>query len=205
MSCKNGKPDHLGHRFRVIHNMIDKYFQKNREAGRACNLTRAQCGAIHYFYDHREEDIFQKDFEAEFSISGATATNILKVLEREKLIERIPMKVILKCVQLIQEDKVSIGVFPEGYTSKDGKLHPFRSGAFKIAQKTQVPIVVCTIQNTRDIFKNLAHFRHTDVELHLVEVIPPEAYQGMTTVELSNLVYEKMIADLGERFRYTEV
>ena len=92
MSCKNGKPDHLGHRFRVIHNMIDKYFQKNREAGRACNLTRAQCGAIHYFYDHREEDIFQKDFEAEFSISGATATNILKVLEREKLIERIPMK-----------------------------------------------------------------------------------------------------------------
>ena len=86
MSCKNGKPDHLGHRFRVIHNMIDKYFQKNREAGRACNLTRAQCGAIHYFYDHREEDIFQKDFETEFSISGATATNILKVLEREKLI-----------------------------------------------------------------------------------------------------------------------
>ena len=92
MSCKNGKPDHLGHRFRVIHTMIDKYFQKNREAGRACNLTRAQCGAIHYFYDHREEDIFQKDFETEFSISGATATNILKVLEREKLIERIPMK-----------------------------------------------------------------------------------------------------------------
>ena len=65
--------------------------------------------------------------------------------------------------------------------------------------------MVCTIQNTRDIFKNLAHFRHTDVELHLVEVIPPEAYQGMTTVELGNLVYEKMIADLGERFRYTEV
>ena len=92
MCCKNGKPDHLGHRFRVIHNMIDKYFQKNREADIACNLTRVQCGAIHYFYDHREEDIFQKDFEAEFSISGATATNILKVLEREKLIERIPMK-----------------------------------------------------------------------------------------------------------------
>ena len=124
-------------------------------------------------------------------------------LDREN--NRQALKVILKCVQLIQEDKVSIGVFPEGYTSKDGKLHPFRSGAFKIAQKTQVPIVVCTIQNTRDIFKNLAHFRHTDVELHLVEVIPPEAYQGMTTVELSNLVYEKMIADLGERFRYTEV
>ena len=37
-----------------------------------------------------------------------------------------------------------------------------------------------------------------------VEVIPPDAYQGMTTVELSDMVYEKMIADLGESFRYTE-
>ncbi len=123
-------------------------------------------------------------------------------LDREN--NRQALKVILKCVQLIQEDKVSIGVFPEGYTSKDGLLHPFRSGAFKIAQKTKVPIVVCTIQNTREIFHNLAHFRHTDVELHLVDVIQPEAYQGMTTVELGNLVYEKMIADLGERFRYIE-
>ena len=118
--------------------------------------------------------------------------------------DRQALKVILKCIQLIKADQVSVGVFPEGYTSKDGLLHPFRPGVFKIAQKTKVPIVVCTIQNTRDIFKNLAHFRHTDVELHLVEVIPPETYQGMTTVELSNLVYEKMIADLGENFRYAQ-
>ena len=56
MSCKNGKPDHLGHRFRVIHNMIDKYFQKNREAGRACNLTRAQCGACLLYTSDAADD-----------------------------------------------------------------------------------------------------------------------------------------------------
>ena len=83
-------------------------------------------------------------------------------------------------------------------------MHPFRPGVFKIAQKTGVPIVVCTIQNTREIFKNLRHLRHTDVELHLVDVIPPESYAGMNTVALSDMVYEKMIADLGENFRYTE-
>lgn len=118
--------------------------------------------------------------------------------------DRQALKTILKCIQLIKDDEVSIGVFPEGYTSRDGKVHPFRPGAFKIAQKTGVPIVVCTIQNTRAIFKNLARLKKTDVELHLVDVIQPEELKGKTTVEISDMVYERMIADLGEEFRYVE-
>ena len=120
-------------------------------------------------------------------------------IDREN--DRAALKTILKCISLIKEDKVSIGVFPEGYTSKDGKLHHFRPGAFKIAQKTGVPIVVCTIRNTKEIFKNLAKLKKTDVELHLVEVIPPEEIKGLSTVEVSDRVYECMIADLGEEFR----
>ena len=120
-------------------------------------------------------------------------------LDREN--DRAALKTILKCIQLIKEDKVSIGIFPEGYTSRDGKLHHFRSGAFKIDQKANVPIVVCTIQNTRPIFKNLAKLKKTDVELHLVDVIPAEELKGKTTVEIADRVYEMMIGDLGEGFR----
>ena len=127
---------------------------------------------------------------------------LCQTLDRDN--DRQALKVILKCIQLIKEDEVSIGVFPEGYTSKDNKLHHFRSGVFKIAQKTGVPIVVCTIQNTRQIFKNLAKLKRTDVELHLVDVIPPERYQDMTTVEISDMVYDMMLNDLGEKFRPTE-
>jgi len=115
--------------------------------------------------------------------------------------DREALKTILKCIQLIKDDEVSIGIFPEGYTSKDGFLHPFRPGAFKIAQKTKVPIVVCTIQGTRGLIPNMLHLRRTDVQLHLVEVIQPESYQGLSTVQLSDLVHEKMLADLGEVFR----
>lgn len=120
-------------------------------------------------------------------------------IDREN--DRAALKTILKCIQLLKEDKCSIGVFPEGYTSKDGKLHHFRPGVFKIAQKANVPIVVCTIQNTRPIFKNLRKLKKTDVELHLVEVIPPEEIKGLSTVEVSEKVYACMIADLGEEFR----
>ena len=65
-----------------------------------------------------------------------------------------------------------------------------------------MPIVVCTIRGTREIFKNLKHLRRTDVDFHLVEVIPPEGYAGMNTVELGEMIYEKMIGDLGEEFRF---
>ena len=123
-------------------------------------------------------------------------------IDREN--DRAALKTIIKCTQLIKEDKVSIGVFPEGYTSKDCKLHPFRPGVFKIAQKTNVPIVVCTIRNTRMIFKNLKKLKHTDVELHLVDVIPAEELKGKTTVEISDMVYEMMISDLGEETRFVE-
>ena len=51
------------------------------------------------------------------------------------------------------------------------------------------------------IFKNLAKLKKTDVELHLTDVIMPEEYKGMSTVEFSDCVYERMIADLGEDFR----
>ena len=120
-------------------------------------------------------------------------------IDREN--DRSALKTILKCISLLKEDKCSIGVFPEGYTSKDGKLHHFRPGVFKIAQKANVPIVVCTIRNTRPIFKNLKKLKKTDVDLHLVEVIPPEEFKGLSTVEISDRVYECMIADLGGEFR----
>lgn len=110
--------------------------------------------------------------------------------------DREALRTIQNCIRLLREDEVSIAVFPEGYTSKDGTLHPFRPGVFKIAQRGKVPIAVCTVRGTRQILGNLRHLRRTDVELHLVAVIPPEDYAGMTAVQISSLVWEKMSADL---------
>ena len=167
-----------------------------------CNhLFIADPGIVLHCFKKSQLAFLTKKENYRLPFIGAFMHKILcQPIDREN--DRQALRSILKCIQLIKEDKVSVCAFPEGYTSKDGKLHPFRPGVFKIAQKTNVPIVVCTIQNTREIFKNLKHFGHTDVELHLVEVIPPESYAGMNTVALSDMVYEKMIADLGEDFRY---
>ena len=118
-----------------------------------------------------------------------------QLINREN--DREALKTILTCVRLIREDQVSIAVFPEGYTSMDGKLHPFRSGVFKIAQKTKVPIVVCTLQNTNKVFKNIVRLKKTDVHLHLLGVLQPEQLEGMTTVDIGNMVHAMMAQDLG--------
>ena len=67
-----------------------------------------------------------------------------------------------------------------------------------------MPIVVCTLKNTKQIFRNLRKLKKTDVELHLVDVIPAEELKGKNTVEIGEMVYEMMIADMGEAFRYIQ-
>ena len=188
----------------VLVRLHTKGLEKTPKEGRfllVCNhLFIADPGVLLHCFRKSQLAFVTKKENLKLPIIAPIMHKILcQPIDREN--DRSALKTILKCISLIKEDKVSIGVFPEGYTSKDGKLHPFRPGVFKIAQKTGVPIVVCTIQNTRMIFKNLAKLKKTDVELHLVDVIQPEEIKGRSTVEVADRVYEMMISDLGEDFR----
>ena len=111
--------------------------------------------------------------------------------------DREALKTILKCIQIIKEDKASIAVFPEGGIKGGNVLHPFRHGVFKIAQRTQVPVVVCTLWGTQDVFHNGLRLKPTHVDFHVLGVIQPEEYQGLTAVELGKMAYSMMAEDLG--------
>lgn len=111
--------------------------------------------------------------------------------------DREALKTILNCIRLIKEEDASVAVFPEGYVSMDKKLHPLRHGVFKIAQRAEVPIVVCTLRNTHHILSNLKKLKPTDVHLHLVGVIPAAELKGVTAVQIGERVYSMMAEDLG--------
>ena len=64
-----------------------------------------QCATLHYLRCHKEEDVFQKDLEAAFSISGATVTNILKVMEKDGLIIRVPVEKDARLKKLMMTEK----------------------------------------------------------------------------------------------------
>ena len=139
--------------------------------------------------------ISKRENNTMFLVGKAMHKLMCQLINREN--DREALKTIITCIRMIQEDQVSVAVFPEGYTSMDGLLHPFRSGVFKIAQKAKVPIVVCTLQNTNKVFKNAKKLKPTDVHLHLLDVIQPEAFEGVTTVELGNRIHAMMAEDLG--------
>ena len=111
--------------------------------------------------------------------------------------DREALKTILKCIEIIKEDKASIAVFPEGGIRGGNVLHPFRHGVFKIALRTQVPIVVCTLWGTQNVLHNGLRLKPTDVDFHVLGVVQPEQIKGKTAVEVGHLVHAMMAEDLG--------
>lgn len=119
--------------------------------------------------------------------------------------DREALKCILKCISLIKEDKASVAVFPEGWVSLDRKLHPFRPGVFKIAQKAKVPVVVCTLRDTYTVMGKVKKLQRADVHLHLVGIIPAEELESVTTVDIAHRVHDMMAKDLGPELVLQEV
>lgn len=150
---------------------------------------------LHYFRKSQITFISKKENQDMFLVGKVMHKIQCQLMNREN--DREALKTILKCIDIIKEDKASVAVFPEGYIKPDHKLHHFRSGVFKIAQRTKVPIVVCTLQNSQHVFHNGLRLKPTSVTLHLADVIQPEQYEGMGTVEIGNMVYEIMARDLG--------
>lgn len=111
--------------------------------------------------------------------------------------DREALKTILKCIQIIKEDRASVAVFPEGYIRPNRKLHPFRPGVFKIAQKAKVPIVVCTLRDTHKVLGKVLKLQKAEVHLHLLGVIAAEELEGVTTVDVAQRVHSMMAEDLG--------
>lgn len=61
--------------------------------------------AISYFYQNRDKDIFQKDFEKNFSIRGSTASKILKTMEQKELIQRVSVSNDARCKKIVLTEK----------------------------------------------------------------------------------------------------
>ncbi len=127
----------------------------------------------------------------------AKAMHRLDCLPIDRENDRAAALTIIKAIKNIKEGRTSIAIFPEGYVSKSCELLPLRNGCFKVATKAKVPIVVCVVNNTRQIPKNIFR-RKTVVEFRLLDVIYPEQFENMTTVEIGDMVHKLMESGLEE-------
>ena len=169
-----------------------------------CNhLSDIDPGILMHCFPKSQLAFIGKKETKNMPIIGPVMQKLLcQFINRENV--REALKTILMCIQIVKEDKASIGVFPEGYVSLDGKLRHFRGGVFKIAQKANVPVVVCTLRDSKKAMDRLLKLKSSETEVHLVEVISAEEVKSMSTVELGERIYESMISDLGEKYRTDE-
>ena len=84
------RDENVGYKLRLLHNQLHNHIEHQKEKNEYLigDLTRMQRFTIGFMYRHSEEEIYQRDIEAEFAISRATASNMLSVMERKGLIKR---------------------------------------------------------------------------------------------------------------------
>lgn len=102
---------------------------------------------------------------------------------------RAAVKSLRAAVTQIQKGKPVV-IFPEGGTSADGAIHPFKGGGFFLATQSGVDVVPVTVLGTRQILLPDTY----DVKSGNVEVIigKPISSRGLTYDELAARTYEVM-------------
>ena len=71
----------IGYKVRLLHNQIHKNMEAKRMENED-NLTGMQRWTLGFLKDHSDCEVYQKDIEEAFSISRATASNMLGVIKR---------------------------------------------------------------------------------------------------------------------------
>lgn len=150
---------------------------------------------LHYFPKKQFTFVAKRETRDMFFVNKFLPMLLCPLINREN--DREALKAILRCIKLLKEDIVSVGIFPEGRICPERKLQHLKPGVFKIAQKANVPIVVCTLQNTHHVVSNLLKGKSTDVHMHLVDVISAEEVHSSNTVDIAHKVYNLMAQDLG--------
>ena len=107
---------------------------------------------------------------------------------------RHAMDTIHHAAELLKNDVVSVGVYPEGTRGRGDEMLPFHNGVFRIAQRASVPIAVCSIQGTENIKKS-APFLATDIYLRVCAVLRPE---NISSAELGSRVREILTRSLAK-------
>jgi len=98
----------------------------------------------------------------------------------------------LRDAAAVIEKEAPILIFPEGGTSLDGTIKPFKGGGFMLAARSNAELVPVTIRGSRAILAPATyHVRGGTVEIIIGEPIPAA---GVSTSELANRVRDEVLA-----------
>lgn len=94
------------------------------------------------------------------------------------------------------ERGVSVCLFPEGTRSEDGRIAPFKLGAFRLAIDAQVPVVPVVLAGARDLLPKHSVLFARDADIHIT-ALPPVPTKGLDDPQaLADRVRDAMVETL---------
>ena len=105
---------------------------------------------------------------------------------------RKAMVTIDKAASLIKDDQVSFAVYPEGTRNFGEGLLPFHNGVFKIAQKANVPLVICGISGAEKMKKNYPLHR-SDIYFEVLDVLSAEQVKAQRCNDIGDYARDLML------------
>lgn len=110
------------------------------------------------------------------------------LLDRED--KRSQMEALSSALKILKKG-TPIFVFPEGTRGPQGRLQPFKMGAFKVATKAGVPIVPVSIAGTHLIMpREVIMPQRASNGIAAIHVHPPIPSTGRTDKELADLSFD---------------
>ena len=111
---------------------------------------------------------------------------------------RKAMETVNKAAELIKNNQVSIAVYPEGTRNFGEGLLPFHNGIFKIAQKADVPVVICGIMGAEKMRTNFPWHR-SDIYFDVLDVVSAEDVKSQRCNDIGDHARE-LISSFVENF-----
>ena len=127
--------------------------------------------------------VAKKELDHLFLISDAMRLIRCEFMDRNDV--RQSVKVISSATKAVKEGHLMV-IFPEGTRKIRGEMGTFKAGSFKISQKAKADIIPVTIDNSYEAAKRWPKMTIVKMEIH--DPIPYEAYESLSTGEISEKV-----------------
>ncbi|MCR5443518.1 MAG: 1-acyl-sn-glycerol-3-phosphate acyltransferase [Sphaerochaetaceae bacterium] len=119
-------------------------------------------------------------------------------LEIDRFDPRAAMDTVNNAVDILKAQASSIGFYPEGTRSKDGKLGPFHGFMFRIPKSAGVPVVVAVTYDTEQIAKRFPFPGGARVTIKILGVLDRTFVSTHKPVEISETVEAMIREELGQ-------
>ncbi len=108
------------------------------------------------------------------------------------------IETINNAIDILKADQASIGLYPEGTRSQDGKLGPFHGFMFRIPHQAEVPVVVAVTRGTEQVAKRFPFPGGARIEVKILEVLDVDYVKSHRPVEISERVEAIIRKELGQ-------